>query len=169
MTGNADSTHSQFLDRFVQLLGRHFRMLQRDRRQADKPIRMSGTPLREPFVLDFDELPRQIAIRAVPPAALVTQNLNVDALLVQSLDPCGPENKPTIHVVTDVAGEIGSLDDVEFLRRDEVPMHIHNFDAPLPDEYFTTFGRRSLTDAYRKQSGRNASGVAKEIPAIWHG
>src|SRR5213594_227758 len=50
-SSDGGAAQSQFVDGFVQLVGRQIRMLQRHRRHSDKPARMLGAPLRYFFIL----------------------------------------------------------------------------------------------------------------------
>src|SRR5262245_19228833 len=99
----------------------------------------------------------------------MTEYLDINPLLIKRLQPRRSENQRAIQVIADVSGKVRPFDHVELFRNDEVPVHIHDFDATLADEYFATFWRRRLTDPYRKQSSRDARGAVKKIPAIWHG
>jgi hypothetical protein len=46
---------------------------------------MRIAPRGEPFVLDFDQLSRDVPVGLVPPFALMTEYLNIDSQLVDSL------------------------------------------------------------------------------------
>ena len=70
VTADRRAAQSQLLDAVLQLLGRQIGMLQGDRRERDKAIRMSGHPLGEPFVLDLHDPAREVAIGRVPPVAV---------------------------------------------------------------------------------------------------
>ena len=82
VAGDADAAQPQLLDGFLELLDRQIGMLQRHRRQPDEAIRVGRAPLRELLVLNRDDPARQIAVGAVPPAALMAQRLHVDAPFV---------------------------------------------------------------------------------------
>src|SRR5436190_23573702 len=108
-------------------------MLQRDRREAEKPRRVCCAPRCEPLVLNFDETSCEIAIRFVPPAALVAEHLNVDAALIEGSQPRGSKNQGPVELSRDVRGEIRIFDDVHFFRRDEMTVNIYHLDPAIPD------------------------------------
>src|SRR5215831_17685346 len=55
-SSDGGAPQSQFVDGFVQLIGRQIRMLQRNGRHSDKPVGMFGTPLRYFFILQLDQI-----------------------------------------------------------------------------------------------------------------
>jgi len=85
VAADGGAAQPQPLDGILQLLGRQIGMLQRDRRERDKTIRMRHNPLREPFVLDLHDPAREVAIGLIPPVAIDAQRLNVETLLVHQL------------------------------------------------------------------------------------
>src|SRR5215510_415765 len=121
---------------------------------------MRGAPGCEPLVLDFDDLARQVAVRFVPPTALVTEHLNVDSLLIHELQTRWTENKRAI--VANEAREIRILDDLQFLWGGEVAVNVNNLHAALANKRFTTFSSNGL------KRYRRADETFQKISAICH-
>ena len=71
MPTDSNAAQTEILDGVVQLFGSHLGMLQSDRGETCKAVRMRLAPCGESFILSFDDLPRQISIRFVPPCALM--------------------------------------------------------------------------------------------------
>src|SRR5215475_942033 len=92
VTCDSDTPKTQLPDGFVQLLRGHLRMLQRNRSQAGKPVRMRLTPGGKLFVLDGDDPARQLTIGFVPPCTLMAQNLYIDTQLIENLEPLRTEH-----------------------------------------------------------------------------
>src|SRR6266850_6327369 len=93
VTRDSDTPQSQFLYRRIQLLGGQIGMLQGDRRQTDKPVGMSRTPLRELLILDVDNPAGEVAVWVIPPASLMRQNLNIDTGFIQHAQTLGSEDQ----------------------------------------------------------------------------
>src|SRR5262249_34129056 len=104
---DAHTAQAEPFDGFLELLRREIRMLQRHGRQSGEAIRVRTTPLGELLVLNRDELPRGVAAHAVPPAALMAEDLYVDAEVVERLDSLRTEYERPVERVRDVAGEVG--------------------------------------------------------------
>src|SRR5262249_52577977 len=104
MARDADAAQAETLDRFLELLRREVGMLQRDGRQPREPIRVRGAPLGKLFVLNRDELPRGVTAQAIPPAALMAEDLHVDAEIVERANSRRTEDQRPVGVVGDVPG-----------------------------------------------------------------
>ena len=68
---DSDTAEPKLANRVLDLIGSEIRKLQRRRRKGDEPVGIAGARLRQPLVLDLDQLRREIAIleRFLPPAA----------------------------------------------------------------------------------------------------
>src|SRR5213594_2233245 len=84
VTGDTDALQSELFDSFFQLFRRHLGMLQSDRCQTRKPIRMRRAPFGELLVLNVNDPPCEIPVCSIPPAALMTQHLDINARLVEN-------------------------------------------------------------------------------------
>ena len=92
VAANRGAAQPQPLDAVLQLLSREIGMLQRDRRERDKAIRVGSHPLREPFVLDLHDPAREVTIGGVPPVAIDAERLDVEPLFVHDLQACGAQH-----------------------------------------------------------------------------
>src|SRR5437867_911349 len=124
-SSDGGATQSQLSDRFVQLIRRQIRVLQRNGGHSYKSIRMLSTPLRKFFILELDNVSSQRAVRRVPPC------VDVDRLIVDAL---GVHIDQSLRVAErDVAGEVVLrscsqrcvLDQVPDLRHETVGVSIH--------------------------------------------
>src|SRR5262245_54496379 len=134
---------------------------------------MRRAPGGQLFVLNLDELRGETAIGSVPPAALMAEDLDIDALFVERTQARGTEHEPAIELILDVAGEVRVFDEVQFLRHDEVPVHVNHFHSSAADGHLTAFRGRSLkksggASARRDRTGRDAGCGFEEVSAIRH-
>ena len=74
------------LDRLLELLGGKIRVLQSDRRQTDKPVRLRRADLGELRILQFDDLPGEVGLGLVPKDRVDAERFDVDALFVHRRD-----------------------------------------------------------------------------------
>ena len=102
-------------------------MLERDRREPDKPIGMGGTPRSHRFVLNFDEAIGQLAIGAVP-IRVDADRLDVDALLVHHAYAVGAEHERRPAVLP-AGRDVRALEHVVHFRKETVRVNVHDFDA----------------------------------------
>src|SRR5262245_11013941 len=121
---------------------------------------MRIAPGREPFVLYFDDPASQVGVRFVPPAALMTEHLKVDSLLVHELQTRRTQNQRTI--AADEPCEVRILDDVQFLRCGEMTVNVNNLDASLHNRHITAFRWNDLKRYCR------AYETFQKISAMWH-
>ncbi len=117
--------------------------------RPDEAIRVGRAPLRQLLVLNGDDSPRQLAIRAVPPSALVAQDLDVDAPFIQRAKASRTEHEGSVQVVADVAGQVRVADDVQLRRLDEVAVNVDDLDPASPDGHFAS---RRLSEHVRART-----------------
>ena len=170
VAGDPDASHAQLADGVLELLDREIGMLQRDGRETDEAIRVGRAPLRQLLVLNGDDSPRQLAVRAVPPAALVAQNLDVDAPFIQRAKARRTEHQGSVQVVADVAGEVRVADDVQLRRLDEVAVNVDDLDPASPDGHFASRRLPEHVRAGHERGGRRGPGERfDEASAVCHG
>src|SRR5262245_26377899 len=142
--GDPHSAQPQLFHGLIQLLCGHIRVLQRDRSQTDESVGMSIAPGGKPLVLNLDNLPREIAVRLIPPAALMAENLDINPELIQYVYPARAENQRAVETVADVPGQVRAFYDVEFLGSNEVSMNVDNLHPTFPNQHFATLGWSGL-------------------------
>src|SRR5712692_2468486 len=154
-------------------------MLQRDRRQGNVAIRVGRAPSRELFVVQLDDLGRELAFGAIEPKAIDAQHLNVDSSFVQRPQALRPHHVGSTRPIADIGSELRVLDDVPHLRHDAVSVHIDDFYTPASYEHLAARGGGGLRQwdsgihksaaSCHEHSGRGARHGLQETPAIRHG
>ena len=181
MAADRGTAQPEPLDAVLELLSRQIRMLQRDRRERDEAIRMSGHPLGQPLVLDLHDPAREVAIGCVPPVAIDTERLNIEPLLVHDLQArwaqhIVPAASPSTTASASVAREACTFDDVRHLRHEAVTVDVDHLDALAPHEHLAAPGRGGPNrsgagirePAAHEHSGRRAHYTLEEVSAIRH-
>jgi len=170
---------TQLPDRFIQLIGRQIWILQRNGSHAHKSVRMRRAPLRNFFILHFDDLARQAALRRVPPGIDV-DDLIVDALGVHILQSLRvTEGNGAREVVPRCRRQRGVLDQVPDLRHETVGVNVHGLHSAAAEEHLTALARGGAdlagphtgireTPAATEQHGGGAGDTLEEVSATWH-
>lgn len=103
---------------------------------------MVGVPLLQCstyFSEKFAAVGSQAAIRPVPPAALMTQSLNINSLFIQSPQTRRPENQSRIELIRDISSEVRILEDIQLFRREKMTVNVDDLNTPVADGYLAAF------------------------------
>ena len=142
-------------------------MLQRHRRERDEPLGVRRAGFGELFVLDADQLARDVTIGLVP-VGIDAQRLDVDTLLVHRLDPVrGPRHQQRLRL--DLAPHQRHR-----LGDGAVRVDVDRLDAPAVDDDLAAarlrLGRRGGGEiaADEGDAGHSAGGFLDELTASAH-
>ena len=152
----------QFIDRVVQLLGRHFGKLQRGRAQRDKTVRVGRAPCSEFLVVNADDLAREIGLGRVPPVTVDAERRHIDALRIQCREPLGTEDPVEVGI-----GHARAFNQRRHLE--EIAMVVNVDDrhrAPTNSDFLARLSERLKACAHEHRSSRQPSSRFQKIASI---
>src|SRR5579872_3737976 len=139
---------------------------------------MGLAPLGKFFVMNFDDLGSEFAVRRIKPETIDTQYLNVNSAFVERLQPLRPHDVWSAGPISRTRREICIFHDIPNFRHDAMSMHINDLDALATHRNFPALAIGRLrrlqsglceTAAGNERARSCARNTFQEIPAIPHG